>query len=135
MQRREFVMASGSLLAASGVHMPVHAATPPAPALTGIPAGLHVLNRATFAALLNQSFNVYASKRGVTMQLIEVHDDKARAGAQQFTLVFAADAGTTLGSGTYEVENAMLGMTSMYLQQAGAGAQGALYLAHFNLLS
>jgi len=135
MQRREFVIATGSLLAASGagVTAPAAAATLPRPPLISVPAGLRVLNGATFQGLLNQNFNVYESKRGVTMTLTAVRTpDKATPGSEQFTLVFSAP-GVTLPNGTYEVEQAAIGMTAMYLQQGEAGQN--LYLAHFNLLS
>jgi len=133
MQRREFVIATGSLLAASGASVTAGAATLPRPPLISVPAGLRVLNGATFRGLLNQNFNVYQSKRGVTMELIAVRmPDQARPGSEQFTLVFSAP-GVTLPSDTYEVEQAAIGMTAMYLQQGEPGQN--LYLAHFNLLS
>ena len=131
MQRREFVIATGSLLAATGM---VSAAAP-APVLAAIPAGLRLLNSAAFSALLNQSFNVYENRHGVGMQLIEVRNEKSAPGAEQFTLVFSASAGTTLASGTYDVEQDAIGLTPMYLQKAGQNPQGQLYLAHFNLLA
>jgi hypothetical protein len=133
MQRREFVIATGSLLAAPGAVVPAAAATLPRPPLISVPAGLRILNGATFQGLLNQNFNVYESKRGVTMTLSAVRTpDKATPGSEQFSLVFSAP-GVTLPSGTYEVEQDAIGMTAMYLQQGEPGQN--LYLAHFNLLS
>lgn len=133
MQRREFVIATGSLLAASGASLPAAAGTLPQPPLISVPAGLRVLNGATFQGLLNQNFNVYESKRGVTMQLSAVRTpDQATPGSEQFTLVFSAP-GVTLPNGTYQVEQSAIGMTAMYLQQGEPGQN--LYLAHFNLRS
>jgi len=134
MQRREFVIATGSLLAASGsaVMAPASAATLPRPPLISVPAGLRTLNGATFQGLLNQTFNVYESQRGVSMTLSEVRTPtKPTAGSEQFTLVFSAPD-VSLASGTYDVEQSAIGMTAMYLQQ-GEPSQN-LYLAHFNLL-
>ena len=133
MQRRDFVIATGSLLASAGTAAtaaPSGAALPRQPLIL-VPPGLRVLNGATFEGVLHQTFNVYASQRGVAMQLVEVRQEKSPAGTEQFTLVFSAP-GVTLPSGTYEVEQSAIGKTDIFLQQGEAGKD--VYLAHFNLM-
>lgn len=129
MQRREFVVATGSLLATG---LPEAAPLPRGPAvLTPPPRGLKTLGSASFTALLNQDFNLYQSRHGVTVRLTAIKQLPAPAGGEQFTLVFTTAAGAVLNSGTYEVEHAAIGMTAMYLE---AAPQHQL-LAHFNLLA
>lgn len=133
MQRRDFVIATGSLLATAGTGATAAASTTtalPRQPLILVPPGLRVLNGATFEGVLHQTFNVYASQRGVSMQLVEVRQEKSSAGTEQFTLVFSAP-GVTLPSGTYEVEQSAIGKTDIFLQQGEAGKD--VYLAHFNL--
>lgn len=128
MQRREFVVATGTLLATG---LPEAATLPRGPAILTLPRGLKTLGLASFSPLLNQNFNLYESRHGVTVQLTAVKNLPAPSGSEQFTLTFTAPAGVDLNSGTYDVENAAIGMVPMYLERA---AQGQL-LAHFNLLA
>jgi hypothetical protein len=129
MERRTFILATGSLLGAAGTGHAAPLAALAAPALaTAAP-----VRAASFAALVNQSFNVYASQRGVTMQLATVSQQPSAAGHEQFRLTFSG-AGAPLPSGTYTVEHAAIGQLPMYLEAAGSDAQGARYRADFNLL-
>jgi hypothetical protein len=129
MERRQFILASGGLLSCAGLHsVPALAA-----ATQLMPAD--ALRRAGYAALLNQNFNVYANNRGIGMRLVTVRDRRSRDGREQFTLVFAAPEGTTLASGTYDVEYGSSGPKQMYLELAGSSAQGVLYRADFSLVS
>jgi hypothetical protein len=128
MQRREFVVATGSLLAAG---LPEAATLPRPPAIVTPPRGLKTLGSASFTPLLNQNFNVYENRHGVTVQLTAVKKLPTPTGGEQFTLTFTAPAGVLLGSGMYDVEHAAIGLVPMYLEQA---PQGQL-LAHFNLLA
>lgn len=128
MQRREFVVAAGSLLATG---MPEAATLPRGPVILTPPRGLKTLGSASFSPLLNQDFNLYQNRHGVTVQLTAVRSLPAPSGGEQFTLTFTAPAGVVLNSGTYDVEHAAIGLTPMYLEQA---PQNQL-LAHFNLLA
>lgn len=121
MQRREFVIAGGGLLAG---------ALPLAPALAAAPAGVKIVRAAAYAALVNQDFNVYATGRGVSMRLSALKELPAGPGQEQFTLTFSAADGVTLPSGSYDVEHAAIGLTPLYLENSVPGT----YLAHFNLL-
>ena len=128
MQRREFVVATGTLLATG---LPEAATLPRGPAILTPPPGLKTLGSASFSPLVNQNFNLYENRHGVTVQLTAVKNLPAPAGGEQFTLTFTAPAGVALKSGTYDVENPAIGLTAMYLEQA---PQNQL-LAHFNLLA
>lgn len=136
MQRRDFVIATGSVLATGGAAAATAATAPsaatlPRPALFSVPAGVPQLRAATFQGLLNQSFNLYQHARGVSLQLTEVRMEKESPGTEQFTLVFSAP-GLELPNGTYELEQGSIGQTSMYLKRGETG--GDVYLAHFSLL-
>lgn len=126
MERRTFLLATGGLL---GTASAGHAA--PLAALA--PASATALRAASFASLVNQTFNVYASQRGVAMELVALKQQPSAAGHEQFRLTFHG-AGATLPSGTYTVEHAAIGQVPMYLEAAGSDAQGASYRADFNLL-
>lgn len=130
MERRTFILATGGLLGASGAG---HAAPLAALAMPTL-APASALRAASFERLLNQTFNVYASQRGVAMQLVAVKQQPSAAGHEQFGLTFNG-AGASLPSGTYTVEHAAIGQVPMYLEATGAGAQGAGYRADFNLLT
>ena len=128
MQRREFVVATGSLLATG---LPDAATLARPPAIVALPRGLKTLGSASFTPLLNQNFNVYENRHGVTVQLTTVKKLPTPTGGEQFTLIFTAPAGVVLNSGMYDVENGAIGLVPMYLD---AAPQGQL-LAHFNLLA
>lgn len=129
MERRTFILATGGLF---GTASAGHAAPLAALATPGL-ATATALRAATFTRLVNQSFNVYASQRGVAMQLVAVKQQPSGAGHEQFRLTFNG-AGATLPSGTYTVEHAAIGQVPMYLEAAGSDAQGTTYRADFNLL-
>ncbi|MBA5637455.1 hypothetical protein H3H37_10355 [Duganella sp. LX20W] len=129
MERRTFILATGGLLGASGAGHAAPLAALATPGLTPAAA----LRAATFTRLVNQSFNVYASQRGVAMQLVAVKQQPSAAGHEQFRLSFNG-AGATLPSGTYTVEHAAIGQVPMYLEVTGSDAQGTSYRADFNLL-
>lgn len=97
-------------------------------ALSGSPA---TPSAAAFAALLNQAFTVYASARGITVQLVKVKE--LRPG--QFSVSFKGAAGEGLDSGTYEVEHAAIGNLPLYLDADKRGRSGVVYRADFNLLA
>lgn len=128
MERRQFVLASGGLLGCAGLS---HARA--AAGLAGARAA-GPFSGATFAALAQQSFNVYDGPRGVTMQLLAVSDKHANAQLDQFSLTFAAAAGSTLKSGVYQLEHQLIGQHAVYLEACGSDARGALYRADFSLL-
>lgn len=125
MQRREFVMATGGLMVA-GLGQ---AAVPQARLMAALPRSVYRFDSSHYAGLLQQTFNVYESSRGVAMQLTALHTVPSAPGQQQFTLTFSAP-GVTLRSGTYDVEHASTGITPLYLEAAAPGT----WLAHFNLL-
>jgi hypothetical protein len=132
MQRREFVVATGSLLV-TGLPQAAPLATPVAAPLARAtliapPHGLKTLGSDSFTPLVNQDFLLYQNRQGVKAQLTAVNKLTAASG-DQFTLTFTTPAGVVLASGTYDVENAAVGLVPMYLEQA---PQNQL-LAHFNL--
>jgi hypothetical protein len=136
MQRREFVVATGGLMVAGLGQAAVPQARPiAAPARAqlvpaALPRSVFLFDSNHYAGLLQQTFNVYESKRGVAMQLTALENLPSAPGQQQFTLTFSAP-GVTLRSGTYDVEHASTGITPLYLEAAAPGT----WLAHFNLLS
>ncbi|NRR31892.1 hypothetical protein HSX11_17095 [Oxalobacteraceae bacterium] len=137
MERRKFVLAAGGLLSGATLHATAIGATVLAnTALVATAAkapGIKAAGSATFSALLKQPFNVYASNRGASMQLIAVKTKHTDAAHDQFTLTFAS--ATVLADGIYEVEHAQTGKQAMYLEASGKGAEGSYYRADFNLLA
>ena len=123
MLRRKFMLAAGGTLAYAGVGLPK--------ALAAKLVRSNKLSAAMFTALLNQSFNVYASVRGVSVQLVEVKAGKSHPSHSQFSLKFTGVEGEALPSGTYEVDNASSGQLQMYLEASSNGAQGINYRAEF----
>lgn len=88
------------------------------------------LSASGFAALLNEQFNIYASARGITVQLFKVKE----AGPGQFSICFKGASEDGLDSGTYEVEHASTGKMPLYLDANKRGRNGVVYRADFNLL-
>lgn len=127
MQRRKFMLAGGGALAYAGIGLPN--------ALAAKLARPNKISAAMFTALLNQSFNIYASVRGVSVQLVEVKAGKSYGTHSQFSLKFAGAEGDVLPSGTYEVENASTGKLQMYLDASSNGAQGVNYRAQFTQMA
>lgn len=84
-----------------------------------------------FSALLNEQFNIYASARGITVQLVNVKE----AGPGQFSISFKGASEDGLDSGTYEVEHASTGKMPLYLDANKRGKNGVIYRADFNLLA
>jgi hypothetical protein len=130
MQRRTFVTVAGTLLSWAGIG----SAAPLAGQLLGRPAA-GKLSGAAFAALLDQSFNVYENKRGVAMKLSNVRQHAGAGGFEQFSLSLRAPAGTALVSGTYELEHAAIGLVPVYLEALGQDRGALRYRADFNLLA
>lgn len=130
MERRTFILATGGLFGSASAG---HAAPLAAALATPAPASATALRAASFARLVNQTFNVYASLRGVAMELVAVKQQPSAASHEQFRLTFHG-AGVTLPSGTYTVEHAAIGQVPMYLEAVGSDAQGTSYRADFNLL-
>jgi hypothetical protein len=133
MQRRHFILSGIGMLAYAGVGTAALAA---ADAVAGRGVGVGgQISAARFAAVLNQSFNIYAGPRGVTVQLVKVREGVGSPGLRQFTLSFAGAAEDALDSGTYEVEHAATGKVLMYLDAGKGGKNGIIYRADFNLLA
>ena len=124
MQRRQFIASSMGALAYAGVGTGAMAAS----VVSGRAA---VPGAATFAALLNEAFTVYASARGITVQLVKVKE--LRPG--QFSISFKGAAQDGLDSGTYDVEHAAIGNLPLYLDADKRGRNGVVYRADFNLLA
>lgn len=101
-----------------------------ADALAGRAQGA-ALSAGAFSALLNHSFNIYASARGITVQLVKVKE----VSAGQFSICFRGAAEDGLDSGTYEVEHAAIGKMPLYLDANKRAKQGVVYRADFNLLA
>lgn len=127
MQRRQFIVRSMGVLAYAGTGTAVIAAA-------GKGAAWHV-SAAGFSAMLNQSFNIYDSVRGVTVQLVKVKEAAASRDGLQFSLSFKGSEADGLDSGTYEVEHPATGKLLMYLDVDKHARKGALYRADFNLLA
>ena len=123
MQRRQFIVSGVGVVAYAGVGTGVFAASAAA-----APAAL---NASAFATLLGQSFTMYDSVRGVTVQLVKVNE----VAAGQFSVSFKGRADDGLDSGTYEVEHASMGKLPMYLDADKRGKHGVFYRADFNLLA
>jgi hypothetical protein len=128
MQRRQFIVSGIGMLAYAGVGTTAALA---AEAVAGQGAAGQI-SAAGFRALLNQSFNIYDSVRGITVQLVKV---KETARARQFTLSFKGAIEDALDSGTYEVEHAATGKLLLYLDANKRARNGVVYRADFNLLA
>ena len=85
--------------------------------------------------MLDESFTVYDSVRGIGVQLVKVRRGASEPGTRQFSLTFAGDKADALASGTYEVEHAATGKLLLYLDASPRGQNGVLYRADFNLLA
>lgn len=122
MERRQFILSSASALACAGLSTAMAQTPAKAPGAAG------------FAALVGESFNIYDSVRGMTVQLLKVKQAKSSPGTEQFSLSFSGAGGGALDSGTYEVEHPQTGKLLMYLVAHKAG-KNMLYRADFNLLA
>ncbi|MTW14022.1 hypothetical protein GM658_25745 [Pseudoduganella eburnea] len=127
MERRNFILAAGSLIGAPALARAASLAAPP-PAASG-------LRMAGFRDLVGQQFLAFQGKRGTTLDLVALRPGKAAPHHEQFTLVFSGEP--ALASGIYEIDNTVAGRMQVYLESAGAakGATGdSLYRAEFSLL-
>ncbi|WP_028102516.1 DUF6916 family protein [Pseudoduganella violaceinigra] len=124
MERRNFVLSAGGLLAAPALaRAAALAALPPTPSTIGM---------AGFSKLLGQQFIAYQGKRGTALELVAVRSGKAAPHQDQFTLFFAGTQ--DLDDGIYEIDNSASGRLSVYMIPAGKDRRGALYRADFSLL-
>lgn len=123
MERRKFIVAGGVLLGGAGLHAAsVFAATPRQP------------GGATYQTLTGQNFNLYASTSGTSITLLKVKRRDQAKGGDQFSLLFAS-GGAALPAAIYEIEHAVTGKQSVYLEPAGKGPEGMYYRADFSLLA
>ena len=127
MQRRQFIVSGVGVMAYAGAGM-AGAAVAAAGGIAG------QMSAAGFSAMLHQPFNVYDTKRGVTVELVRVRQAPGQ-GAGQFSLSFAGREGEVLDSGVYEVEHPATGKVMMYLDADKKGSKGVIYRADFNLLA
>lgn len=123
MQRRDFLTTGIGLLACTGV------GTAAAAERTGM-----TLSAQGFARLLNEPFHIFDSVRGVPVRLLTVSKGREQPGVQQFSLSFEGERAGALPSGTYEVEHALTGKLSMYLDASPHGQYATRYRADFSLL-
>ncbi|MES2759840.1 MAG: hypothetical protein V4693_20915 [Pseudomonadota bacterium] len=114
--KRRYFLTAGAALAGAGLAPWALAAGP-------------VRNQAAVEALVGQSFLAYENQRGVALELVAVNAGRSSPGHQQFSLTFRG-AGATLKSGTYPMENGMLGKLDMYLE----AREGGTWRADFSLL-
>ena len=131
MQRRQFIVSGIGVIAYAGVGATAALA---AEAVAGQGVAGQI-SAAGFRTMLNQSFNIYDSVRGITVQLVKVKETAGSAGARQFTLSFKGAIEDALDSGTYEVEHAATGKLLLYLDADKRAKSGVLYRADFNLLA
>jgi hypothetical protein len=127
MERRNFILAAGSLVGGPAVARAASlAALPPTPS---------TLRMAGFRDLVGQQFIAYQGKRGTSLDLHAVRPGKEAPHQEQFTLLFTGSPG--LDAGIYEIDNALSGRMSIFMEPAGRGPAsglGALYRAEFSLL-
>ena len=106
---------------------------PAAESLIGTPPS--TLRMAGFRDLVGQQFIAYQGRRGTSLDLHTVRPGKEAAHQEQFTLLFTGSPG--LDAGIYEIDNALSGRISIFMEPAGRGPAtglGALYRAEFSLL-
>jgi hypothetical protein len=89
------------------------------------------LDRSKLTPYIGHDFWVYEPSSGiVTISLAQIIDVPNPAGAtsppgfSQFTLLFRGQPGDTLADGTYAMESSMSGQFQLYVQSAGADANG-----------
>ncbi|SFG80693.1 hypothetical protein SAMN05518865_11918 [Duganella sp. CF458] len=127
MERRNFLLAAGTLAGAPAVACAASlAALPPTPT---------TLRLAGFRSLVGQQFIAFQGKRGTSLDLLAVRPGKAVPHQEQFTLLFTGEPG--LVSGIYEIDNPLAGRLSIFMEPAGRGpatGPGALYRAEYSLL-
>jgi hypothetical protein len=93
------------------------------------------LRMAGFRDLVGQQFIAYQGKRGTSLDLHAVRPGKEAPHQEQFTLLFTGSPG--LDAGIYEIDNALSGRMSIFMEPAGRGPAtglGPLYRAEFSLL-
>jgi hypothetical protein len=89
----------------------------------------------TFVKLINTTFTVHGPKGVVSLVLEDVKAGPQDPSTNQFSLLFAAPATTTLPEGTYPVNHSGFTNLSLFLGPAGTDQEGkALFRADFNLL-
>ena len=127
MERRNFILAAGSLV---GVPAVARAAS-----LAALPPTPSTLRMAGFRNLVGQQFIAFQGKRGSSLGLLAVRPGKEVPHQEQFTLLFSGSPG--LDAGIYEIDNPLSGRMSIFMEPAGRGpvsGLGALYRAEFSLL-
>lgn len=127
MERRNFILAAGTL---AGVPAVARAAS-----LAALPHTPSTLRLAGFRALVGQQFIAYQGKRGTSLDLHALRPGKEAPHQEQFTLLFSGAPG--LEAGIYEIDNPLSGRLAIFMEPAGRGPAtglGALYRAEFSLL-
>jgi hypothetical protein len=112
------------------------AATGPARLLAASGHGTVTFSAEAFGKLVNKTFTVHGPKGVVHLVLADVKAGPQDPRTNQFSLLFAAPATTTLPEGTYPVDHPGLETFSLFVIPAGADRNGqALWRADFNLLN
>lgn len=91
---------------------------------------LEKMTQATFAALLNTSFEMRAENQSIYTTLIAVVDQPQDSHLEQFTLKFQGSQSSSLPQGTYLFQHAQLGQFSLFVVPTQQGD----YQAAFNRL-
>ncbi|KRC01475.1 hypothetical protein [Duganella sp. Root198D2] len=127
MERRNFILAAGTLVGAPAVAR--------AASLAALPPSASTLRMAGFRDLVGQQFIAFQGKRGTSLDLLAVRGGKEAPHQEQFTLLFTG--APWLDAGIYEIDNPLSGRMSIFMEPAGRGPAaglGALYRAEFSLL-
>ena len=88
----------------------------------------------SFTPLVGRTFSIAGPGGMVHVVLAQVKDGPKDRRTDQFTLVFAAENGTVLPEGTYEVTFPDLRTFPLFVIPAGNGDAGVLFRCDFNLL-
>jgi hypothetical protein len=111
------------------------AATGPARLLAASGHGTATFSADAFGKLVNTTFTVHGPRGAVHLVLEDVKAGPQDPRTNQFSLLFAAPANTTLPEGIYPLDHPGLAPFSLFVSPAGADRNGkALFRADFNLL-
>jgi hypothetical protein len=135
MNKRDFIVHSGSTLMAGAAWMPWQS---PAQAATAVRAsttqpGLEAMR--AWQALIGDAFQTHtALERPVTLTLQDVQGKTAAAGLHQFTVRLQGPRALPLQAGLHRLTHPQTGEVALYLEPVSHGEQIA-YDAHFSLLA